>query len=134
MIESSESEWSFPTILVPKPNGEVRCCVDLRKVNRLVIDESFPIPRIDDMVERIGKARFLTKLDLSKGFHQIPSDEASKPINSVSTPFGQYQWRRLPFGLNTSPACFSSRIAKVLIGLESFCSIYIDDVIFGNSW
>ncbi len=61
MIEQSESEWSSPTILVPKPNGEVRCCVDLRKVNRLVIDESFPIPRIDDMVERIGKARFLTK-------------------------------------------------------------------------
>ena len=66
MIEPSHSEWSSPAIIVPKPDGSIRCVIDYRKVNNLIEGNSFPIPRIDDLIDRIGKAKFLTKMDLSK--------------------------------------------------------------------
>ena len=90
MIEPSHSEWSSPAIFVPKPDGSIRCVIDYRKVNNLIEGNSFPIPRNDDLIDRIGKVKFLTKMDLSKGFYQIPLDENSKFITTFCTPFGSY--------------------------------------------
>lgn len=132
LIEHSDSEWSSPTILVPKPGGAVRCVIDYRQVNKKVIDNVFPIRRIEDLIEKIGKSKFLTKLDLSKGFHQVLLDVGSRPITAFCTPFGQYHWLRLPFGLKTSPMNFSSRLSKVLDGLDAFCCAYIDDIVIGS--
>jgi hypothetical protein len=132
LIEHSDSEWSSPTILVPKPGGAVRCVIDYRQVNKKVVDNVFPIRRIDDLIERVGKSKFLTKLDLSKGFHQVLLNVNSRPITAFCTPFGQYQWKRLPFGLKTSPMNFSSRLSKVLEGLDVFCCAYIDDIVIGS--
>jgi hypothetical protein len=135
LIELSTSEWSSPAILVPKPGGAVRCCIDYRAVNVLILDDNFPMNRIDDIIERIGRSKFMTKFDLSKGFHQIPLSDESRAITSFSTPFGQYQWLRLPFGLKTSPNNFNSCVSAVLKGLESFSGAYVDDVcIFSDTF
>jgi hypothetical protein len=132
LIRLSNSEWSSPAIIVPKPGGAVRCVIDYRQVNKVVVDNMFPIARTEDLLERVSQSTFLTKLDLSKGFHQIVLDESSRSITAFSTPFGHYEWLRLPFGLKTSPMNFSAMMAKVLRGLESFCGAYIDDVIIGS--
>ena len=68
LIEPSDSEWSSPCILVPKPDGSFRFCTDFRKLNAVTKSDSFPIPRIDDCIDKIGHAKFVSKLDLLKGF------------------------------------------------------------------
>ena len=91
---------------------------------------------IEDLIDRIGKAKYLTKLDLSKGFHQIPLEEESKPITSFTTPFGMtYEYRVLPFGLKNSPACFYTMITNKLSDLCDICGVYLDDsVIYSTTW
>ena len=71
-IEPSQSEWNSPCILLPKPDGTFRMCTDYRKVNSVTKTDIFPIPRIDDCIDNIGHAKYVTKFDLLKGFWQIP--------------------------------------------------------------
>jgi hypothetical protein len=131
-IELSDSEWSSPVILVPKPGGAVRCVIDLRAVNEAIEDESYPMPRTDDLIDRVGRAKVLTKIDLSSSFHQVALDRESRQYTSFSTPFGQYQYCRLPFGLKTSPLKFSFVMDKALSDLHQFCGMYIDDIIIAS--
>ena len=128
-IEPSESLWSSPCILVPKPRGAVRCCVDFRGVNKCIIDESFPIAHIEEQIEKVGNSRYITKFDMCKGCHQIPLDVNSKKLTSFSTSYEQFQFTVLPFGLKTSPTSFSLRVNKVLEGLENICGICTDDIV-----
>jgi hypothetical protein len=132
VIEPSSSEWSSPVILVPKPGGAVRCVLDLRAVNKVIVDECYPMPRIDDLIDRIGQAKFLTKMDLSSSFHQIALDKESRQYTSFSTPFGQFQYTRLPFGLKTSPLKFSYVMDKALSDLYRICGMYIDDIVVSS--
>ncbi len=74
-IEPSNSNWSSPCILVPKPDGSYRMCTDYRKVNNITKSDSFPIPRMEDCIDRIGNAKYVTKFDLLKGFWQVPLTE-----------------------------------------------------------
>ena len=73
IIEPSDSEWSSPCLMVPKPGNKFRVCADLRQVNQLVKGDSFPLPRMDDCIDSIGHAKFITTLDLLKGYYQILS-------------------------------------------------------------
>ncbi|KAJ8026467.1 hypothetical protein HOLleu_31290 [Holothuria leucospilota] len=74
-IEPSNSEWSSPCILVPKADGGYRFCTDYRKVNAVTRTDSYPIPRIDDCIDRVGKATYVSKFDLLKGYWEIPLTE-----------------------------------------------------------
>ena len=92
-IEPSQSDYSSPCILVPKPNGTYRMCTDYRKINTVTKTDSFPIPRIDDCIDKVGKAKFVTKCDLLKGFWQIPLTDRAKEISAFVTPDGLYQYK-----------------------------------------
>jgi hypothetical protein len=93
------------------------------------------MPRIEDLIDRIGNSRFLTKIDLSRGYWQVPLDEDAKAISAFVTPHGLFQWRYMPFGLRNAPATFSKLVKKVLHGLDAFTGAYLDDiVIFSDSW
>src|SRR4029434_4085122 len=72
LAQPSSSPWSSPCLLVPKPDATVRFCTDYRKVNHVTVPDSFPMPRVDDCVDTIGSARYVTKLDLLKGYWQVP--------------------------------------------------------------
>ena len=87
---------------MPKPGGSVRCVIDYRKVNSLVEDESFPIGRIDDLIDEVGEAKYLTKFDLSSSFHQIALDPKSRQYTSFCKPFGQFLYKRLLFGYKSN--------------------------------
>lgn len=86
VIEPSVSEWSSPMVMEPKKDGFQRPCVDFRKVNAVYCFDTYPMPRIDDLVERVGTAKYTTTLDLCKGYCQIPLEETSKQYTIRAVP------------------------------------------------
>jgi hypothetical protein len=134
LIEPSQSAWSSPIVLIPKPDGSQRLCIDYRKVNSVTRADSFPIPRLEDCIDKIGNSAFVTKIDLLKGYWQVPLTEKAKEISAFVTPDGLYACRVMPFGMKNSPASFQRLMNQVLAGLTN-CVAYIDDVIvFSDTW
>ena len=86
IIEPSQSNWASPCILVPKPDGSMRFCTDYRKVNAVTKTDSYPIPRMEDCIDRIGHATFITKCDLLKGYWGVPLTPRAKEISAFVTP------------------------------------------------
>ncbi|KAJ8277939.1 hypothetical protein GJAV_G00081910 [Gymnothorax javanicus] len=135
IIEMSRSEWCNPVVLVPKKDGSIRFCIDFRYLNSISLFDSYPTPRIDDLLERLGKAKYLTTLDLCKGYWQVPLTERSKELTAFRTPWGLSQFRVLPFGLHGAPATFQRLMDEVLRGLSGFAAAYLDDiVIYSATW
>ena len=133
-IEPSSSSWSSPCILVPKPDGSYQMCTDYRKINSVTKTDTFPIPRMDDCIDKVGKAKYVTKFDLLKGFWQVPLTDHAKEISAFATPEGLYQYKVMPFGMKNSPATFQRLINKVIADFED-CEAYIDDVIiYSETW
>ena len=93
------SEWSSPVIVVPKPDKTIRAIIYFHKANLRFIGDSFPIPRIDDLLQQVGQARYLSKFYLTKGFYQIPLAKNSKKFTVFCTPNTIFQLTRLPFSL-----------------------------------
>lgn len=135
VIEESASEWSSPIVLVPKKDGSMRFCIDFRKINASTKFDPYPMPRIDEMVEKIGKAKYISTLDLCKGYWQVPMASESKEITAFRTPFGHYQFKVMPFGLQGAPATFQRLMNVVLKGADRFAAAYLDDiVIYSQTW
>ena len=130
----SSSPWASPCILVPKPNGKVRLCTDYRKVNNVTVKDSYPLPRIDDILDAIGNARYLTQIDMLRGYYQIELTERAKLISAFITPFGLFQYERLPFGLSNAPATFQRIVNHAIQDLPGTFA-YIDDiVVVSDTW
>ena len=135
VIEESNSPWASPVVLIPKADGSIRFCIDYRRVNDVTLPDAFPLPRVEDLIDKIGQSRYLTKIDLSRGYWQVPMDENSIPISAFVTPHGQFQWKYMPFGLRNAPGTFQRLVKKVLSGLEGFTGAYLDDIIiFSDNW
>ncbi|XP_066518865.1 uncharacterized protein [Hoplias malabaricus] len=135
IIEPSNSPWSSPIVLVPKPDGSWRFCNDFRKLNEVSQFDSYPLPRVDDLIDRLGKARFISTLDLTKGYWQVALTPEARPKTAFSTPAGHWQYRVLPFGLHGAPATFQRLMDVVLRPLLPFAAAYLDDVIIhSETW
>lgn len=134
IIEPSISEYNSPILLVPKKSASaqnnVRLVVDFRGINKKLISDKFPLSRIDDILDQLGRARWFSVIDLASGFHQIPLEENSRNITSFSTDFGTYRFTRLPFGLSTSPNSFSRMMSLAFAGVTpEKAFLYMDDLI-----
>ena len=134
VIQPSCSPWSSPVVMVWKKDGTHRFCVDYRSLNSLTKPDTFPLPRIDDLLDVLGKARYFSTLDLASGFWQIRLDEDSKEKTAFVTPQGLYEFRVMPFGLINAPAVFQRLMQQVLIGMnpesgDDFVTAYIDDIL-----
>ena len=135
VIRPSTSPWASPIVLVTKKDGNVRFCVDYRKLNQVAKFDAYPMPRIEELIDTIGPAGVITTLDLAKGYWQIPVDEESKDKTAFTTPFGLYEFEVMPFGLHSAPATFQRMINHTLRDCWPFARAYIDDiVIFSRSW
>uniref|UniRef100_A0A3B3HAG4 Gypsy retrotransposon integrase-like protein 1 n=3 Tax=Oryzias latipes TaxID=8090 RepID=A0A3B3HAG4_ORYLA len=135
VIEPSKSEWCSPVVLVPKKDGSIRFCIDFRYLNSVSKFDSYPTPRIDDLIERLGCAKYLTTIDLCKGYWQVPLTRHSRELTAFRTPWGLFQFTVLPFGLHGAPATFQRLMNQVLCGVSEFAAAYLDDiVIFSNTW
>ena len=136
VIEPSASPWSSPVVLLEKPDGDYRFCVDYRKLNAVTKKDAYPLPRIDETLDALGNANTFTTLDLQSGFWQIPVREVDKDKTAFSTHNGHYAFNTMPFGLANSPATFQRLMDLVLSGLHwSHCLVYLDDIIvFASSF
>ena len=109
-------------------------CTDFRKLNSVTKTDTFPIPRIDDCIDKVGKAKYVTKIDLLKGFCQVPLTERAKELSAFVTPSGLYQYKVMAFGMKNSPATFQRLINSVTSGIDG-CDAYIDDaIIYSDTW
>ncbi|CAM5149577.1 unnamed protein product, partial [Natator depressus] len=129
VIEESYSQWSSPIVLVPKPDGTMRFCNDFRRLNEISQFDAYPIPCIDELVDRLGSARFLTTLDLTKGYWQIPLTKEAKEKTAFSKLDGLFQYTVVPFGLHGAPATFQRLMGKLLRPHTSYAATYLDDII-----
>ncbi|XP_075779243.1 uncharacterized protein LOC142827525 [Pelodiscus sinensis] len=135
VVEESRSEWRSPIVLVPKPNGSVRFCIDFRKVNAISQFDAYPMPRVDVLLERLGRARYISTLDLTKGYWQIPLTPRTKAKTAFPTPFGLYQFTMMPFGLHGAAATFQRLMDQVLAPHNAYAAAYIDDIIvYSEGW
>lgn len=139
VVEPCISAYNAPLLLVKKKctsQGEKqwRLVVDFRQLNKSIEDDRFPLPRLDDVLDRLGRAKFFTTLDLTSSFHQIAIEPSSRHFTSFSTSSGQFQFKRLPFGLKISTNSFQRMLSIALTGLDFNAFAYVDDIIiFGCS-
>lgn len=130
VIQPSNSPWSSPVVLVKKKDGTLRFCVDYRKLNNVTKKDVYPLPRIDDSLDRLRRAKYFSSLDLKSGYWQIEVDERDREKTAFVTPDGLYEFRVLPFGLCSAPATFQRMMDTVLADLKwQSCLVYLDDVV-----
>ena len=135
VIEPSQSDWASPIVLVRKKDGSMRLCVDYRKLNAQTRTDAYPMPRIEDILDQVGNAKFITTLDLTRGYWQVPVAKEDRHKTAFTSPFGLYQFCVMPFGLNGAPATFQRLMNEVVRDMEKFAHAYLDDlVIFSDTW
>ena len=130
IIRDSHSLYASPIILIKKRTGGFRLCIDYRRLNAITIKDRYPLPLIDDQLDRLGGNRYFTALDLASGYYQVPVEETSIPKTAFITPEGHYEFLRMPFGLTNAPAVFQRLMDLVLGPLKNTIAYpYLDDII-----
>ena len=127
------TEWVNSIVIVKKPNGSLRICLDPRNLNQAILRPHFPFPNIDFLKSKLSGSKFFSSLDANCGFWMVPLDEASSKLCTFNTPFGRYRFLRLPFGINAAPEIFHGEMIKLFGDIEGLI-IYIDDfLIFAST-
>jgi hypothetical protein len=124
---NDDSPWASPSFGVPKKTHDIRIVTDFRQLNKWVEIDPFPLPRINESLQKLEKFKSATALDLSLGSYTIPLDEQSKKLCSTILPWGKYAYERMPMGVSCAPGLFQAVMCEVLQGLDVL--IYIDDVL-----
>ncbi len=129
-LRESCSPWASPAVIVIKKDGSIRFCCDYRKLNKVTCKDAYPLPRVEESLDALGNAQLFSTLDLTSGYFQVAMSEEDRAKTAVTTPFGLFEWTRMPFGLCNAPATFQ-RLMGVVLGDLTFdiLLIYLDDII-----
>ena len=128
IIEPADSPYGHPVVMVKKPDGSNRFCIDFRRLNTVTVFNPEPMPDPKDLFATLSKSKFFSKLDMTKGYWQIPMRDCDKDKTAFLTPSGQYRFKYMPFGLVTAGAQFTKMMRSVLLGIPHVVH-YIDDVL-----
>ena len=134
IIEESDSPYASPVVLVKKKDNTIRTCVDYRKLNMITKFDAEVIPDQEDLFNQLHSSQYFTKLDLTKGFWQLPIEPSSRKYTAFKVPTGHFQFRYLPFGLLNSPSFFNRTIRNVLKGLSGVIFYFDDICVFSKDW
>jgi hypothetical protein len=130
IVQPRTSPYNSPSLMVPKRDGGYRMVIGFRKLNKHVVTDPYPLPRIQQILETLGAAIIFTALDLLHGFYNLEIAEEDRGKTAFSTFEGHYQFIRLPMGLKNSPSVFQRLMQIVLSGcLGHYAFIYIDDIL-----
>ena len=134
-ISPSTSPWGAPVLFVKKKNGSMRFCVDYRMLNKRTVKNKYPLPHIEESLQRLYKAKYFTALDLHSAYHQVRIAEADRPKTAFNTRYGHYEFNVVPFGLTNAPATFQTLMNDLMRPfLDDFVIVYLDDIlIFSDS-
>ena len=130
VVRPSHSPWASPITLVPKPDGSIRFCVDYRKLNAVTVEDSHPLPLIQEIFDSLHGSTIFSTIDLRSGYWQLPMAEEDIPKTAFVTHRGLYEFTRMPFGLKNAPAVFQRAMQDILgDALGVYALVYIDDII-----
>ncbi|GBG92017.1 hypothetical protein CBR_g54112 [Chara braunii] len=133
-IRPSSSPYGAPILFVPKKNKDLRLCIDYRKFSAQTVKNAGPLPRIDDLLERLGGAKFFSKLDLKSRYHKLEIRQADRYKIAFKTRYGHFEWLVMPFGLTNAPATFQAAMTMEFPHmLDRFVLIYLDNILVYRS-
>ena len=134
MIRPSNSEYASPIVLTRKKSGDLRLCIEYRALNKITLRDNYPLPLIDDQLDALEGKKYFSLLDLNDGFHHLDVAPDSIKLTSFVTPFGEYEYLKMPFGLKTAPATFQRVVNTAFADLikSGKISVYIDDVMIAT--
>jgi hypothetical protein len=131
-VQEGPTEWVSPLVVVPKTEGDIRICVDMRRANEAIIRERHPIPTIEEVLYDMNGATVFSKLDLKWGFHQVEISEKSRYITTFVTHRGLYRYKRLMFGITSAPEQYQKVIRDSLQGCVGVANIADDLIVYGK--
>ena len=130
VIRESYSPYAAPVVLVRKKDGSLRLCVDYRRLNAKTVPDAYPLPRIQESLDSLVGAEYFSTLDLASGYHQIAMAPEDQHKTAFSTPFGLFEYTRMPMGLISAPATFQRLMQATMSDfLFQFLLVYLDDLL-----
>jgi hypothetical protein len=129
-IHPSVSPWGAPILFVKKKDGTLRLCIDFKQVNKIIVKNKYPFPRIDDLFDQLKGAKIFSKIDLRSSYHQVRIREEDIGKTTFRTRYGQYEFVVVPFGLTNAPPPFMSLMNEVFRDfLDKFVIVFLDDIL-----
>ncbi|KAA3488661.1 Retrotransposon protein [Gossypium australe] len=123
--------WGAPILFVKKKDGSLRLCIDYRQLNKFIIKNKYPLPRIDDLFDQLKGATVFLKIDLHSGYYQLRVKDSDVPKTAFRTRYGHYEFLVIPFGLTNALVVFMDLMNRIFrLYLDRFVVVFIDDILF----